>query len=205
MNASKNILVVAPYALYRLGVKIALSQGEPLRQNNIVEADKLTARHMLSSWDLIILSDHLLIRSRLRTIRQLISAADIPVLVVSEHVEPDALYKSHQIRAQGLVFSQAGLIELYRVANKLLSGKSHWPNIPEGCCSQGTTNVRKAKRLAPRLTERQEQVLEYLKVGLSNKQISYHMNLSESTVKSHMSVLLRKYDVPTRTKLISKI
>lgn len=205
MNASKNILVVAPYALYRQGVKIALSQGELLSQTNIVEADKLTARHMLNSWDLIILSDHLLIQSRLRTIRLLISASDVPVLVISEHVEPDALYKSHRIGARGLVFSQAGLIELYRVANKLLSGRSHWPNVPADSNSQAGTNAKRTTRILPRLTERQEQVLEYLKVGLSNKQISYHMNLSESTVKSHMSVLLRKYDVPTRTKLISKL
>lgn len=205
MSVSKNVLVVAPYALYRQGVKIALSQGKPSLQYNTVEADTLTAKHMLSSWDLIILSDHLLIESRLRTIRLLISAADVPVLVISEYIEPDALYKSHRIGAQGLVFSQAGLTELYRVANKLLSGRRHWPNVPADSNSQGRAGVKSSTRISPRLTERQEQVLEYLKVGLSNKQISYHMNLSESTVKSHMSVLLRKYDVPTRTKLISKL
>lgn len=205
MCDSKNILVVAPYALYRQGVKIALGQGEALSEYNIMEADKLTARHMLHSWDLIILSDHLLTQGRLRTIRQLISAADVPVLVISEHVEPDALYKSHRIGARGLVFSQAGLIELYRVANKLLSGKTHWPYVPADSDVRGAVRVKRATRQLPQLTERQEQVLEYLKVGLSNKQISYHMNLAESTVKSHMSVLLRKYDVPTRTKLISKL
>ena len=205
MRLTKNILVVAPDALYRQGVKIALTQGEPVRQPEFSETEKLTAKHVLQGWDLIILSEQTLTQNRIHTVRQLIRATDVPVLVISDHMGPDSLYKSRRIGAQGLVFSYSGLVEVYRVANKLLSGRHHWPVVREQSSLNESSRTKRAVPKPPKLTERQEQVLEYVKVGLSNKQISYHMNLSESTVKSHMSVLLRKYDVPTRTKLVSKL
>lgn len=141
----------------------------------------------------------------MRTLRQLISATDVPVLVISDHMGPDSLYKSRRIGAQGLVFSYSGLVEVYRVANKLLSGKHHWPVVRERSNLKDSSRAQRTLPKPPKLTERQEQVLEYVRVGLSNKQIGYQMNLSESTVKSHLAVVFRKYDVSTRTKLVTKL
>ena len=205
MRVSRNILVVAPDELYRQGVKIALTQGDSDKQPEIEEAEKLTAKHILQNWGLIVLCEQTLPEGRMRTVRQLISATDAPVLVVSDQMGPDSLYKSRRIGAQGLVFSYSGLVEVYRVANKLLSGRQHWPVVKEISCIKDSSRSNRALPKPPQLTERQEQVLEFVKVGLSNKQIGYHMNLSESTVKSHMAVLLRKFDVATRTMLVSRL
>ena len=205
MRVSKNILVVAPDELYRQGVKIALAQGESKKQPEFAEAEKLTAKHILQDWGLIVLCEQSLSQGRMRTVRQLISATDVPVLVIADHMGPDSLYKSRRIGAQGLVFSYSGLVEVYRVANKLLSGRQHWPVVRENNCLKDSSRAKRSLPKPPKLTERQEQVLEFVKVGLSNKQIGYHMNLSESTVKSHLSVVFRKYDVSSRTKLVAKI
>ena len=55
------------------------------------------------------------------------------------------------------------------------------------------------------LSPRQNQVLEYIRKGLTNPQIAKVMDLSEGTVKIHVRALLRKADAKTRTELVGKI
>ncbi|WP_298421487.1 LuxR C-terminal-related transcriptional regulator [Rhodoblastus sp.] len=53
------------------------------------------------------------------------------------------------------------------------------------------------------LTEREKDVLTMVLSGESNKIIAYKMNIREATVKAHVSSLLRKFAVPSRTRLIA--
>ena len=55
---------------------------------------------------------------------------------------------------------------------------------------------------APRLTERQHEVLRLLCNGLSNKEIGLRLNLSDATVKMHMTAILRSLNVATRTRAV---
>jgi DNA-binding NarL/FixJ family response regulator len=50
------------------------------------------------------------------------------------------------------------------------------------------------------LTERQEQVLEQLKHGISNKQIAEHLGVSEATVKVHISAILKTLGLRSRVE-----
>jgi len=51
------------------------------------------------------------------------------------------------------------------------------------------------------LTPRQAEILLWVQRGLSNKQIAKRLNLVESTVKLHMTGILKKYGVKNRTQL----
>ncbi|MDR3425484.1 MAG: LuxR C-terminal-related transcriptional regulator, partial [Alphaproteobacteria bacterium] len=53
------------------------------------------------------------------------------------------------------------------------------------------------------LTEREKDVLTRVLTGDANKMIAYKMNIREATVKAHVSSLLRKFAVPSRTRLIA--
>lgn len=54
----------------------------------------------------------------------------------------------------------------------------------------------------PRLTLRQREVFELIaNRGISNKQIARTLNISESTVKIHVSAIMRSYCVRNRTQL----
>lgn len=52
------------------------------------------------------------------------------------------------------------------------------------------------------LTPKQLQVLHYLKAGMMNKQIAEEMHVTEATVKAHISAVLKKLDIKTRTQAV---
>lgn len=71
-----------------------------------------------------------------------------------------------------------------RVAHQLIKGKSKYPEL------DGTTS----------LTEREKDVLRLMVKGLSNKGVAQSLHLSEGTVKIHVSNILGKLEVTSRTE-----
>ena len=67
--------------------------------------------------------------------------------------------------------------------------------------SHEVTSGRRVLRANPwRLTPREKEVLEFLAAGKSNAQIAASLNISPSTVKSHVSSIYAKLDVSNRTQ-----
>ena len=60
---------------------------------------------------------------------------------------------------------------------------------------------RLARRLAT-LTPQQVRVLMMLREGLLNKQIAHQLGVSEATIKAHVSAILQKLDVDSRTQAV---
>ena len=52
------------------------------------------------------------------------------------------------------------------------------------------------------LSQRQEEVLALIAEALSNKQIAHRLGISEATVKAHVTVILRKLGVRSRTQAV---
>ena len=55
--------------------------------------------------------------------------------------------------------------------------------------------------MIPKLSKRHLEVLEWVQRGSSNKQIANRMEIEESTVKMHVSQIMKKYGVKTRMQL----
>jgi DNA-binding CsgD family transcriptional regulator len=54
-----------------------------------------------------------------------------------------------------------------------------------------------------KLTEREQQVLECMALGLSDKQIAYRLHIRLGTVKSHVGNILRKTEAANRTQAVT--
>ena len=52
------------------------------------------------------------------------------------------------------------------------------------------------------ILKKQYKVLQYLHEGLLNKQIAYELNISEATVKAHITAIFRKLGVYNRTQAV---
>ena len=70
--------------------------------------------------------------------------------------------------------------------------------------SQQTDIVRQIKTLDP-LTVREQEVLQLILSGKSNREIAGALFISESTVKTHARNIFSKYDVGSRAELISTL
>jgi DNA-binding NarL/FixJ family response regulator len=70
--------------------------------------------------------------------------------------------------------------------------------------SQQTDIVRQIKTLDP-LTVREQEVLQLILSGKSNREIAEALFISESTVKTHTRNIFSKYDVGSRSELISTL
>lgn len=57
-------------------------------------------------------------------------------------------------------------------------------------------------RELPKLTKRQDEVLSWLRQGFTNKQVARQLKISESTVKLHLTDILRKYGCQNSKQLI---
>lgn len=69
---------------------------------------------------------------------------------------------------------------------------------------QQETIIRHTKMLDP-LTEREQEVLQFILTGKSNKDIAAALFVTESTVKTHAHNIFSKYDVASRAELISTL
>ena len=125
---------------------------------------------------------------------------DVPVIMVSAEEDPVIIKQALALGAAAYVPKSAPLELLSQAIAAVLNGDS-W--LPEALV-QDVHNARAlidedfAKRLE-QLTPQQFRVLKMIADGLLNKQIAYEMNVQETTIKQHVSAILRKLNVNNRT------
>ncbi|GFD69549.1 response regulator [Alteromonas sp. KUL106] len=135
---------------------------------------------------------------------------DVLVVVVTAQEEPDVMAKSLALGASGFIPKSASVECIIEAVNTVLDGET-WvptsahmsPNGQNKSAGQNDHSMCGADDFTSRLkqlTPHQLKVLRMVSDGLLNKQIAYELEISESTVKQHVSAVLRKLGVINRTK-----
>lgn len=127
----------------------------------------------------------------------------LPVIVVSGNEEPGVIRRSVAHGASGYIPKSTGLDEMAKAIAQVLDGDV-W--LPASAASSQPTHLAPdeadiAKRLRD-LTPQQFRVLMMLADGLLNKQIAYELNVSEATIKAHMTAILKKLGASNRTQAV---
>jgi DNA-binding NarL/FixJ family response regulator len=125
----------------------------------------------------------------------------VPVAVVSASEEPHIIRRALELGASGYI-PKSLTVETMREAVAAILGGNLW--MPEGVPETASADAEGdnlARRLAL-LTPQQMRVLMMLKEGLLNKQIAFELNVSEATIKAHVSAILHKLDVGSRTQAV---
>jgi DNA-binding NarL/FixJ family response regulator len=126
---------------------------------------------------------------------------DVIVLMVSAVEDPSVIKQALQLGAAAYVPKSAPLDVLSEAIAAVQQGDSWVP----AELSQDIADARAlidqdfAHRLE-QLTPQQFRVLKMIADGLLNKQIAYEMNVQETTIKQHVSAILRKLNVNNRTQ-----
>jgi DNA-binding NarL/FixJ family response regulator len=124
-----------------------------------------------------------------------------PIVVVSANDDPAVIRRCMDFGASGFIPKTLG-IEAMRGAIACILKGGLWtpPDIDLGAGSD-TETAELLGRLAS-LTPQQVRVLMMLSEGLLNKQIAYALGVSEATVKAHVSAILQKLGVESRTQAV---
>jgi len=125
----------------------------------------------------------------------------VPVVVVSANDDPTVIRRCMDFGASGFISKTLGIDDMREAIVRVLGGGVWTP--PDIDLSGGADAETAAlmSRLAT-LTPQQVRVLMMLSEGLLNKQIAYELSVSEATVKAHVSAVLQKLGVESRTQAV---
>jgi DNA-binding NarL/FixJ family response regulator len=123
----------------------------------------------------------------------------VPVMVVSATEDVVAIRRCMEMGASGFIPKSVGIESIRGAIAKVLEGGTWTP--PDLDISGRDETSDLVARLSS-LTPQQVRVLMMLSEGLLNKQIAYELSVSEATVKAHVSAILQKLGVESRTQAV---
>lgn len=130
----------------------------------------------------------------IRTIRREVPA--IEIVALTSVLEDEQVVAAVRAGAIGYVLKDAHGLELKEAIRAAADGRVHLA--PEAA-ARLLREVRTPDR-PDRLTERETDVLQLISIGLSNKEIARRLNIGEGTVKTHVSSVLNKLGLQSRTQ-----
>ena len=125
----------------------------------------------------------------------------IPVIVVSATDDAATIRRSLDFGASGFIPKRFGVETLRDAILKVMEGDVWAP--PDTDLSSGADpEITRLRDRLVTLTPQQVRVLMMLSEGLLNKQIAYELGVSEATIKAHVSAILQKLGVESRTQAV---
>lgn len=200
-----NVLIIDDHALIREG--IALMVREFCSDASIRLADSFSAGMQIicrEKIDFTFLDLQLPDESGYVALERLKLQNELmPVVVVSALEDRDSVMRALDMGATAFVPKSANSERMRWVVRELFEGRVCLPDcILESGFSDGRRTFGADEEEQWNLTERQKEVLALLVLGLSNKLIARRLNIVESTVKIHVSAILRELKVATRTQAL---
>lgn len=128
--------------------------------------------------------------------------SQLPVIMISANDSLEIAANALQYGALGFIAKSASISEIADTIDNVLMGELCFPagtseiNIKDQ--SEQVTLVKKIAELTPKQLE----VFNLLAGGLLNKQIAYEQQVTEATVKAHVTAIMRKLDVYNRTQVV---
>lgn len=125
----------------------------------------------------------------------------VPVVVVSGNDDPTVIRRCMDFGASGFIPKTLDIEEMRAAIGAVLKGGVWTPpdiDLDAGIDAETAALLARLTTLTPQ----QVRVLMMLSEGLLNKQIAYELSVSEATVKAHVSAILQKLGVESRTQAV---
>ncbi|MBD3728214.1 MAG: response regulator transcription factor [Sphingomonadales bacterium] len=201
--APDSVLIVDDHSLVRDGLRSILQLSFPdcaiYEAGSFEEAlDQLTR---IDELDLVLLDLHIPDTSRLSGLQQLRDDfPSTPVVMVSGAFDRVTVRDALAAGAAGYVPKSMKREEIVAALEQVLAGEIYVPETLED--HPEAEEEESIRRRIDSLTPQQRVVLGHLVAGRLNKQIAYELDVSMTTVKAHVSAILQKLNVFSRTQAV---
>lgn len=128
----------------------------------------------------------------------------VPVVVVSASDDATTVRRSIELGASGFISKSSSTDQIRKAVANVLAGEISLPDNLELGNEQDEEVADLIARMKT-LTPQQARVLGMLAEGLLNKQIAYELSVSEATIKAHVSAVLQKLRVDSRTQAVIRL
>jgi DNA-binding NarL/FixJ family response regulator len=191
------VLVVEDHALVRAGLEELLSGAGDIDVVGVA-ADGAQAIELAaaSEPDVVLMDLSMPVVDGIEATRQIRSAHDgVRVVVLTSFSDQRRILEALDAGAIGYLLKDAEPDELFRGVRAAAAGEA--PLAPKA--AQALLSARQAGAEAG-LTQREEEVLGLIAAGLPNKLIARRLEISEKTVKAHLTNIYRRIGATTRTE-----
>jgi len=206
-----SLLVADDHPLFRDALHAVIRSG--FTDTELVEADSLAAAiariEAQEGLDLLLLDLSLPDADGLEGLKALRETFPwLPVAIVSAHQERQLVLDAITLGAVGYIPKSTPREQLLAALQQILQGQLYLPAEimrrppPRPPSAPGATHSDDRQSRLPRLTEKQLDVLSCMSQGMSNKQIARELAIAETTVKTHVSAILRKLGASSRVHAI---
>jgi DNA-binding NarL/FixJ family response regulator len=200
------IMVVDDHALVRRGLTYVVKEGFP--DADVVEAESAAAALEVfqsgSVVDLALVDVRMPDLDGLELLRAIKADWDsVPVIMLSTYENAPYVKRALADGASGYLLKDASPEDLSQAINVAMSGSGNVlsPRVIQNLFDEDASNGGGAngRRNEFSLTQRENDILELLSEGRSNREIAQSLFLSEKTVKAHLAAIFRKLGVTNRT------
>lgn len=124
----------------------------------------------------------------------------VKILMLTVHNEVEYLLKAIDIGADGYILKDTESAELKRAINYIIQGENYIQPSLIPALNSRLVNRDMDKEKIDSLTRRELEVLIQVSNGMFNKEIANSLDISERTVKNHISNIFKKIEVNDRTQ-----
>ena len=203
MGLTYDILIADDHPLFRSALRQALRDGlgETVSLSEVGSISELQQRLAeRADWDLVLLDLNMPGAYGFSGLAQMRGQyPQIPVILISAQEEPTIARRARDFGASGFIPKSASLEAIQAAVQSVLDGSVCWPPGIDNPPGMSDEQQQISERVAS-LTPQQFRVLTMVCDGLLNKQIAYELDVSEATVKAHVTAIFRKLNVRTHTQ-----
>lgn len=199
MNAAAplRVLIADDHTALRLGLaSIVETMDDATLVGEAVDGEDAVRQYLALRPDVMTLDLRMPKLDGLRVVERVMAAApDARILVMTMYDHEEDIFGSIRAGAKGYILKSAPRAEIVSALRRVGAGERYLP--------EHVALTLAARLSGPTLTAREQEVLELMRLGISNKEIGRQLGVAEGTVKAHVREILSKLGAISRTEAVN--
>ncbi len=213
MKNSINVIVISPQVMFRKGIEITLSSESDIKIIDSVDFSngiEYSVENLPP--DIAILDVDGSANTGFDIVHRLkLRLPNIATIIFTSYPDDEQLFQALKAQAAAYLSKEATADEVIDTVKRLAHGEypineslHTRPKVAEQVLQkfQELSSQSETEDLVSPLTRRETEILDYIANGFLNKQIASELDISEQTIKNHVTSILRKLNANVRTEAV---